>query len=154
MKSIVGVLIFWGLAVPFILPWVLIRLGIYKRWYLARAMPPFIWNKALFFIWPASAIFVFAPIIAILPINDDIFMRAWAIVSVSGIIAGLIIAIWTPRWAKPKWQQYLEDTYSKAEIRRYIPVWRVMDAKRWGKLLDSEEGIDELVAIARGELGK
>ena len=35
-----------------------------------------------------------------------------------------------------------------------MPVWRVMDAKRWGKLLDSEEGIDELVAIARAELGE
>jgi len=77
-----------------------------------------------------------APFLALIP-NGEVGSAIWGYIGVVGAVSGLIIAIWTPRWAKPRWQQYLEDTYSKAEIRRYIPVWRVMDAKQWSNLLDT-----------------
>jgi hypothetical protein len=62
--------------------------------------------------------------------------------------------LWQPRWAKPDWQRYLEDNYSWSEIRNVlIPYWRQMDRSTWNTLMDSEEGIDKLVRMARKEWG-
>jgi hypothetical protein len=148
MKWFFGSLLASLFGLPIYLPWVLARIGIYKRWYLAYSLPPLIWGRAIF-MWPVSAVFVCAPFIGLIPVGSDEKGTIWAIVSVAGVILAVIMVIWTPSWAKPKWQRYLEDCYSRAEIRTFILVWREMDRRTWGELLDSEEGIEELVAIAR-----
>ena len=90
-----------------------------------------------------------------LPLSDDAFMIVLGWTSLVGGILGLVMIIWTPAWAKPKWQRYLEDKYSWREIRGvFIPAWRKMERKQWGQLLDSEEGIEELVRIARQQSGQ
>ena len=71
-----------------------------------------------------------------------------------GIIITPIIIIWTPSWAKPKWQRYLEENCSQEEIRVFIPVWREMDKQEWSDYLDSEEGIDKLLKITREKINK
>jgi hypothetical protein len=111
-------------------------------------MPPLIWKRAIF-MWPAGAIFLCAPFVGMLPLSPDNRLSVLAVISVVGIILAIVMAIWTPRWAKPKWQRYLEDHYSPEEIHFFIPVWRNMNPQEWSKLLDSEEGIEELVAITR-----
>ncbi len=63
-----------------------------------------------------------------------------------------IIAIWTPRWAKPNWQRYLETTTPPDSIRAFIPAWREMDKQEWSAYLDSEAGNEELVKITRQKL--
>ena len=71
----------------------------------------------------------------------------------SGAVLAVVMIVWTPGWAKPKWQRYLEDRYSWREIRgTFIPVWRKMDRQEWATLLDSEAGIRELVRRAREEV--
>ena len=145
LASIVSIL----LGSPLYLPYIFARTGHYKRWYLAYFAPPFMWGKAIY-AWPASAFFVFTPIISLLPISDDVFMMVIGIIGVMGGILGFLMILWQPRWAKPPWQAYLEATYQWWEIRRvFIPYWRQMDRQTWNMLMDSEEGIDELVAMAR-----
>lgn len=149
--KLLGTLILWFFAAPLCIPWILIRVGKYKRWYLAPFVPPFIWGRA-FYGWPATAVFIFSPILAVLPVSDDTFMSLLGWISLVGVVLGIIMMIWTPGWAKPKWQRYLEAKYTGSEIRStLIPVWRKMDRKKWSQLLDSEEGIEELVRIARQE---
>ena len=131
------------------IPWIFARLGKYKRWYLAYFAPPFMWNRAIF-AWPASAGFVILPIIGLLPISPDLRTLILGIVGVTGVLIGFLMMLWPPEWAKPTWQNYLEDKYSWLEIRRvFIPYWRQMDRQTWNRLMDSKEGIDELVRMAR-----
>ena len=143
--SIVSILI----GAPLYLPWIFARLGKYKQWYLAYFAPPFMWGKAIY-AWPMSAFFIFTPIIGLLPITPESRTLVWGIIGVIGVILGFLMILWPPRWAKPTWQNYLEDKYSWLEIRKvFIPYWRQMDRSTWNTLMDSEEGIDELVRIAR-----
>ena len=146
---------FWGsifsvlLGMPVYLPWVLARVGRYKSWYLAPFMPPIIWGRAIYG-WPASALFVFAPFVGLLPIGSDGRGLLMGVIGILGVLVAIIMIIWTPGWAKPPWQRYLEDQYTWSEIRgTFIPAWRKMDRKEWATLLDSEAGIRELVRRAR-----
>ena len=149
MEKIFASLLSLLIGLPLYLPWLLARTGKYKRWYLAYFAPPFMWHRAIFF-FPASAFFVIVPFMAVLPVNPDLGEAIWGYVGLAGAIIGFLMMLWTPRWAKPKWQQYLEDNYPYSEIRRtFVPVWREMDRRQWSRLMDSEEGIDELVQLAR-----
>ena len=133
----------------FILPWILVRKGIYHSWYLAHFAPPFIWGRVIY-AWPISIVFISIPIVALLPINDDKFTSLMGAINIIRVILSIYMIGWTPRWAKPPWQRYLEDQYTWSEIRgTFIPAWRKMDRKEWATLLDSEAGIRELVRRAR-----
>ncbi|MFZ1396769.1 MAG: hypothetical protein WAS33_07725 [Candidatus Promineifilaceae bacterium] len=143
--SIVSILI----GAPLYLPWIFARLGKYKRWYLAYFAPPFMWGKAIY-AWPMSAFFISTPIIGLLPITPESRTLVWGIIGIIGVILGFLMILWQPKWAKPDWQRYLEDKYAWREIRGvFIPHWRQMDRQTWNRLMDSEEGIDELVRMAR-----
>ncbi len=145
-------LVCWLFGAPLYLPYLFARFGHYKSWYVARFIPPFSWSRAVYF-WPASVFFIFLPLLVFSPLDDKTAMAALAFIAFAGFILAPIIAIWTPRWLKPKWQRYLEDNYSQEEIRYFIPIWREMDKREWSAYLDSEEGIDELVKITREKLG-
>ena len=87
MNFLLGILIFWLLGFVFSLPWVLVRLGIYKRWYLAPSLPPIIWGNAVFAMVPASAFLWSYPLIAF----GGIFVAIVTYISFSGPIVGLIL---------------------------------------------------------------
>jgi len=143
-RFLVAIPIGLGFGLPLYLPWVLVRFGKYKRWYLALFIPPFSWSRSIY-LWPASLFFVSMPCVALLPIDS----RENALISTLflGIILAFVMMIWPPGWAKPKWQRYLEANYSQEQIRRCIPLWREMERRQWSQLLDSEAGIDELVSM-------
>ncbi len=149
MVWLFGTILSFMLGAPLYLPWILARIGKYKRWYLAYFAPPFMWHRAIF-AFPSATGFVIIPFLRLLPDDPDLRLGIWGYVGLAGVIIGFLMMLWTPRWAKPKWQQYLEDNYPYSEIRRtFVPVWREMDRRQWNRLMDSEEGIDELVRLAR-----
>lgn len=146
---------FWASTVSFLfgisfaVPWFLVRIGVLKAWYLAPFMPPLIWGRAIFG-WPVGTMFIALPFLPLLGLQGDAGTTVAGYIGIVGLALAFVMIIWTPGWAKPKWQRYLEDKYSWREIRGiFIPAWRKMDRKQWGQLLDSEEGIEELVRIAR-----
>ena len=143
-RFLVGIPIGLGLGLPLYLFWVLARFGNYKRWYLAPFIPPFSWSRSIY-IWPASLFFVGIPCVALLPLDSR--ENAMISMGILGFILAFVMIIWTPDWAKPKWQRYLEANYSQAQIQRCIPLWREMERRQWSQLLDSEAGIDELVSM-------
>jgi hypothetical protein len=150
MEKILAILLLWLMGAPVYLPGVLARLGIYKSWYLVPFMPPFAW-RGIVHMWPFSAIFVCAPFMSLLPLNEDERLQVLVGISIAGAILAVIIGLWQPRWAKPTWQRRLEDRYDYDEIKFvFIPAWRKMDRKEWGRLIETEEGLEELVSIARG----
>ena len=61
------------------------------------------------------------------------------------LISGVVIAIWNPPWANPAWLQRLEAQYDEDTIRTLIANWRKMDRKEWGALIETQQGLDELV---------
>ncbi len=110
-------------------------------------MPPFSW-RGWIQLWPASAVFVCYPVIALSPLSDDVVMQLWAIVSLVGIALALIMTLWTPRWAKPAWQRRLEDRFSHEQISAFISVWRKMPFSQWSDMIETEEGMLELADYA------
>ena len=149
-NKLLGIIIMWLLGAPIYLPWVLSQLGFYRGWYLVSFMPPFI-GKWTIHLWPLSAVFVCYPFIALSPLNDDVVMKVWAGVSIAGFILTLVLGICNPRWAKPAWQRRLEDRYSRDEIAEFLRVWRQMDRREWGRLIETEKGLKQLVKMAGGQ---
>lgn len=150
IDKLLAILIMWLIGAPIYLPGLLARLGIYKNWYLVPFMPPFAW-RGIIYMWPFSAFFICYPFIALSPLSDAQVMRVWVGIGILGLIISVIIGLWQPRWAKPTWQRRLEDRYDYDEIKFvFIPAWRKMDRKEWGRLIETEEGLEELVSIARG----
>lgn len=145
-------LILFGFS--FAIPWLIVRLGVWKSWYLVPFMPPLIWGRAIYG-WPVGLMFIALPFLPLFGLQGDDFTGVSGYIGIAGVVLAFIMIIWTPGWAKPKWQRYLEDNYSWREIRGiFIPTWRKMDWKQWGQLLDSIEGIEELVRIARQQSGQ
>jgi hypothetical protein len=100
---------------------------------------------------PASALPVVAPFMAFIPVDPQTKTEILNYIGITGFILGIILGIWQPSWAKPKWLRRLEDNYDADEINQvFIPAWRQMDRKRWGQLIETEEGLQTLVGIARG----
>jgi hypothetical protein len=148
IDKLLAVFAMWLVGAPIYLPGVLNLLGIYKGWYLAPFIPPFSWRRSIH-AWPASAVFVCFPI-TLLPLSDDAVMKILASVGVAGVVFAITLMIWNPRWAKPAWQRRLEDRYSRDEIDLlFMPAWRKMNRKEWGRLIETEEGLEQLVQMAR-----
>ena len=150
MEKILAIVLLWLMGMPIYLPGLLARLGVYKNWYLIPFMPPFAW-RGIVYMWPFSAFFVCAPFMSLLPLNEDERLQVLAGIGVVGLIFAIILALRQPSWAKPKWLRRLEDQYDYDEINLiFIPAWRKMDRKRWGRLIETEEGLRTLVRLARG----
>lgn len=147
MEKIAAIFVSWLIGLPIYLPWVLARLGLYKRWYFAPFIPPFSW-RGWIQAWPMSAFLVFFPIIAILPIGDDQFTLVLGLIGGTGIAIALFIMVWTPRWAKPAWQRRLEDRFSHEQISEFIRTWRKLLFSEWCELIETEKGMLELVDYA------
>jgi hypothetical protein len=148
-EKIFAVLLLWMPGLILAGPGLLIRFGVWKTWYLAP-VTPFTAKPMVLLGIPFSLFFWCMPIIALLPIDDDTYMRWIAIVGVIGTILGIVIADVSPGWAKPTWQRRLEERYSKEEINEFLQVWRKMDQQEWARLIGTDEGLEELVRIARG----
>lgn len=137
----------WGFAAPLYLPWLLARLGYYKKWYLAPFIPPFSW-RGWIQVWPLSLFFVGSPFLALLPLTGNQRIMIWGILGIIGLLLTIIMILWTPGWAKPAWQRRLEDRFSHEQISAFISVWRKMSFSQWSDMIDTEEGMLALADYA------
>jgi hypothetical protein len=142
------------LGAPLYLPWLFVKFGRYKTWYLAPALPPLIYGRALYG-WPLCAVFISPPFVALFGYSGDEGLEIIAVIGLIGVVCGFWMIIWTPDWAKPFWQRHLESAYSYQEIRTvFLPAWRKMDRREWSNMMETKEGIEELVVYARQGRGK
>lgn len=139
--------IFWALAIggTAIGLGVLMRMGIWKSWYLKSDLPPVTMRAAVYALIPIGLGFTLAPILAAL--GDDDSMWAARLYGVT-LAIGTILAIWQPPWVKPAWLRRLEFQYDQDTIKALIAEWRKMDRKEWGALIETQQGLDELVRRA------
>ena len=147
MNLLLGTLMMWGFATPLYLPWLLARLGYYKKWYFAPFIPPFSW-RGWIQVWPLSLFFVGSPLLALLPLTGNLRIMIWGLLGIIGLLLAIIMILWTPRWAKPAWQRRLEDRFSHEQISAFISVWRKMPFSQWSDMIETEEGMLELADYA------
>jgi hypothetical protein len=150
MQFLAGTFVLGSIGALLLLPSLLVRLGVWKTWYLAPSIPPFTFKRS-FHLWPFALMFLCTPLIAILPLGDQAFELVIASIGIAGILLGIGLAVWAPRWAKPAWQRRLEDRYHHDEIATFVRVWRQIDRKEWGRLIETEEGLKQLVERAGGQ---
>lgn len=150
MERLAAAIVSWLIGAPIYMPWLLARLGFYKGWYLAPFIPPFSWRRWIL-VWPMSAFFVCMPFVGLLPLSPDDKLNVLATIGVIGFVFAILLILWNPRWAKPAWQRRLEERYTHRQINKFLDVWRHMDRSEWGRLIETEEGLEELVRRAQGE---
>jgi hypothetical protein len=127
-----------------------VRCGWHKTWYIKRTYPPVTYRAAQYFAFPFSLFWFSFPIVALLPIPRDNKVVPLVVGMLGSFVLCLVFAIWQPRWLKPTWQRRLEDRYSWKEISGiFIPAWRRMDRREWGRLIETQEGLEQLVRKAR-----
>lgn len=154
MERVLGFLMSFTFGLLFYGPWLLVRFGLYKIWYIAPAMPPLIWGRAVYG-WPLGIMFILGPFLSLIPTTIDIRTEILHYIVLMSIVMTLWMLIWPPAWAKPFWQRHLESAYSYQEIRTvFLPAWRKMDKREWSKMMETKKGIEELVAYARQGRGK
>ena len=142
IMALIG-LLFVGMGVS-------VRCGWYKTWYIKRVYPPFTYRAAQYFAFPISLFWLTPLLCVLLPISKERKLPLGLIGMVGSPILCFVLAVWQPRWLKPTWQRRLEDRYNQAEIDTvFRPVWRKMDRREWGKLIETEEGLERLVEMAR-----
>ena len=144
------ILVVFLISSPIYLPWILFRIGRLKRIFVAPRLPPVLWWKGIYG-WPLSLVIISPPFFYLAGFRGEEILEATATLSSGAIIFALLLIIWTPNWAKPKWLRYLSKNYAHDEIARFVPVWRQM-GNEWAELMDSEDGIDKAVRFAREKL--
>ena len=147
MNLLLGTLMMWGFGLPIYLPWVLSRLGYYKKWYFTPFIPPFA-LRGWIQVWPMSLFFVGSPFLALLPLTGDQRILLWGYLGIGGFFLAIVMIIWTPRCAKPPWQRHLENLFSHEQISAFIVTWRKMPFSKWCEMIDTEKGMLELVDYA------
>jgi hypothetical protein len=149
MNKLLVFFVAWLIGALIYLPGLLARLEIYKVWYFAPFIPPFSWKRSIY-AWPASIGFIFLPFLLFSPLSDDAVMVVFAGLTFAGALLAVVLMVCSPRWAKPTWQRRLEDRYSPEEINTvFIPAWRKINRREWGRLIETEEGLEQLVQMAR-----
>lgn len=144
-----GTLICFLMGLPFLALGTVIRLGIWKSWYLQRYYPVIAMKRSRHLAIPIGLIWFLLPFCLLTGPEGS---AAWNRVTVMGLgvlIVGIALAIWEPGWTKPNWQRRLEAQYDEDTIRTLIADWRRMDRKEWGALIETQQGLDELVRRAR-----
>jgi hypothetical protein len=139
----------WLIGIPFCLPGLFNRLGVFKSWYLARIIPGFSAGRLIVHMWPLSVAWLCLPFISLLPLDDETAMGVFAGTGIAGFLMVPVLAIWNPRWLKPAWQQRLENRYTLEEIEGFLLAWRKMDRQEWGRLIATDKGLEQLVELAR-----
>ena len=136
-------------SLPFFALGLLIRLGIWKSWYLQRYYPVIAMKRSRHLGIPLGLLILLTP--PCLFVGSSLFTGVetmsylWVAMIDFLLISGVVIAIWNPPWANPAWLQRLEAQYDEDTIRTLIANWRKMDRKEWGALIETQQGLDELV---------
>ncbi len=147
MEKLLAGILSWVIGMPIYLPWLLARVGIYKRWYFAPFLPPFSW-RGWIQLWPMSAMFVSIPFLSLFGLTGDDFTEVAGIIGIVGIIVAVYMVLWTPGWAKPTWQRRLEERFSYEQVSEFIRIWKKMPFHEWCNKIETEEGMLELADYA------
>jgi hypothetical protein len=143
-----GILICFLMGLPFLALGMAIRLGMWKSWYLQRYYPVIAMKRSRHLAIPIGLIWFLLPICLLTRPEGP---AAWNRVTIMGfgvLLVGIALAIWEPGWMNPTWQRRLEAQYDGGTIRTLIAKWRKMDRKEWGGLIETQQGLDELVRRA------
>jgi hypothetical protein len=139
-------------SLPFFALGLLIRLGLWKSWYLQKYYPVIAMKGSRHLGIPLGLLILLTP--PCLFVGSALFARVetmsdcWVGMGSFLLISGVVIAMWNPPWANPPWLQRLEAQYDEDTIRTLIANWRRMDRKEWGGLIETQQGLDELVRRA------
>lgn len=133
-------LVFLGMAIS-------VRSGRSKGWYL-RTYRPFGRKLLLPLCISLSLAWFTLPVVAILPIPKESRSVLGQIGMLSPLVLTPLLAIWQPWWLDPVWLRRLESQYDRGTIKALIENWRKMDRAEWGRLIETQQGLDELVRRA------
>jgi hypothetical protein len=143
-----GFMVYGTIGLAFWVLGILIRVGVWKAWFLKQDLPPIRMRASVYVVFPLGLAFLAAPIINIAASSEMQAANAATAFLGSVAVLGTILALWQPWWLKPTWLQRLESQYDSDTINALIAEWRKMDRKEWGALIETQQGLDELVGRA------
>ena len=127
----------------------LMHSGAYKTWYLGpHIFPP---QAVVYATIPVGIAFVILAIMVLFAPNFDPdtngFMVTFCVLPI--ILFGFILAIWRPRWIKPRWVNWLEDNYSD-QLHILIENAR-QNPRAWEKQVSTQEGLEAWAKSVAGD---
>ncbi len=134
----------------FLIVGIVVRLGWFKPLFLAKGipilMPRALQNISipLGFVLLAIVFTDFAPTVQL---RQMLFV--WGVGPL--FIASLIMAVWSPRWLRPRWLVYLEDEYGSV-------MWHLLDeaeedVRGWTRRVRTQARLEEWAEETRKKLG-
>lgn len=119
-----------------------IRLGGFKAFFLAKGTPVLMPQALQNVPIPLGITLIVFEITLSNLIADISTRRAlfdWIVTPL--FIISLVLALWNPRWLRPRWLVYLEDTYGSV-------MWRLLDEARknvpaWTRQVRTQQGLEE-----------
>jgi len=126
--------------------------GSYKIWYLGpQIFPP---QAVVYGTIPTGIAFLEISMILILAplLGPDITGWMVGLLVLPVLVIAFVLAIWRPKWIKPKWVNWLEENYSdKIDIL-------IKDARKnpesWKVRVATQEGLEVWAREVAGEPGK
>lgn len=145
-------LIFGLSGLGFIYAGIRILEGKYKIWYLGpRIFPP---QAIIYGLIPFGFAGLELCIITLLPyhLSPDVIGAIITLLVLPTTLLGFILAVWRPRWVRPRWVRWLEDNYGD-RIHTLIVAAR-KDSQAWEERVATQEGLEEWAREVAGEPGR
>ncbi len=119
-----------------------LRFGGFKTWYLAKGIPILMPRAFQNILIPFGVTLIAMEIVwsDLIP-NVQFGNRLFGLVVMPLFVISLLLAVWNPRWLRPRWLVYLEDTYGSV-------MWRLLDEARknvpaWSRRVRTQQGLEE-----------
>ncbi len=131
-----------AIGTGFVLFGIWLRLGRSKSFFLFPGMPVLMPRVFQYMLIPLGVTLIVVEIaasdlFASVETRSNIFcFGAMPLLGVS-----FVLALWNPRWLRPRWLVYLEDTYGSV-------MWRLLDEARknipaWTRRVRTQQGLEE-----------
>jgi hypothetical protein len=135
-----------GISIMFLMFGTLIRLGYLRAAYAVRGFPVLVPRELVHGMIPLG---LAVGALAVIPLIPTVEMRGDMVLYVAfplWIVSG-ILAIWQPRWLKPKWLRWLEDEHSDIiEV-----LWEEIreEGHSWERRVRTQEDLEQWVVEVR-----
>jgi hypothetical protein len=137
-----------GVGLTFIVVGIGIRLGYWKKWYLAPDDPIFYPKPGVYGFVPLG-LFCWCTLLVLVLSEPWQTFATWA--AFSFVILGIFLVGLQPWWIKPKWVRWLEEENDDI-LDRLIQEARW--TKDWEKRIATQEGLEAWVAEVREKWGE
>jgi hypothetical protein len=131
---------------------ILVRLGVWKLWFVTERVPAIVIPSFSFGLIPAGLAFSLLGVALKFVTDPSTAQMVFFCVIFPLGMTSVVLAIWQPWWVKPTWCRWLEQYHS--DIIPFLQEEaRAMGRWKWQRRVATQEGLEQWVAEVRQKRG-